>query len=163
MSSRYIRLKRKSVSKGLVISPRSQFERIKQTFPNVQVLSNQNNSFEVDLKLQPSVFSKIYDVKICYHKINGTSIYIIDEKLKIASNRKKLPHVYSHEKQEICLFSYGNKEWTREKSISSTIIPWASEWLYYYELWLIDGQWLGGGHNEYENELNIEGKNEEKI
>ena len=29
--------------------------------------------------------------------------------------------------------------------LSETIIPWAIEWLKYYELWRITGKWLGGG------------------
>lgn len=29
--------------------------------------------------------------------------------------------------------------------IANTIIPWTIEWLYYYELWLATGEWLGGG------------------
>ena len=45
-------------------------------------------------------------------------------------------------------------------SISSTIIPWTSEWLYYYEIWLINGDWLGGGHDEYINDNNTKSENE---
>jgi hypothetical protein len=26
------------------------------------------------------------------------------------------------------------------------IIGWIALWLYYYEVWLITGNWLGGGH-----------------
>ncbi|MDY0295864.1 MAG: hypothetical protein RB296_00975 [Acidobacteriota bacterium] len=29
--------------------------------------------------------------------------------------------------------------------IAKTIVPWASEWLIFYELWLATGEWLGGG------------------
>lgn len=29
--------------------------------------------------------------------------------------------------------------------ISRTIIPWAIEWLYYYEIWCVTGEWQGGG------------------
>jgi hypothetical protein len=30
-------------------------------------------------------------------------------------------------------------------NISDTIIPWISEWLYYFEFWCITGEWYGGG------------------
>ena len=33
------------------------------------------------------------------------------------------------------------------KLISNTIIPWTIEWLYFYELWLATGEWLGGGEH----------------
>ena len=29
--------------------------------------------------------------------------------------------------------------------LATTIVPWCSEWLFYYELWLATGEWLGGG------------------
>ena len=67
------------------------------------------------------------------------------KKLKFYRNKKQLPHVYSTSKQRLCLFFPNGKEWNRSHLISETIIPWASEWLYYYELWLITGEWLGGG------------------
>lgn len=28
-----------------------------------------------------------------------------------------------------------------------TILPWTSQWLLYYELWLITGHWMGSGHD----------------
>ena len=76
----------------------------------------------------------------------------IEKDLKIASNRTKLPHVYNSKQQQLCLFSPSKKEWNGFTYIVDTVIPWASEWLYYYELWLPEGQWYGGGHNEYPNE-----------
>jgi len=30
-------------------------------------------------------------------------------------------------------------------SIASTILPWASEWLFHYEIWRATGEWTGGG------------------
>lgn len=34
--------------------------------------------------------------------------------------------------------------------IANTIVPWTSEWLFYYEIWLATGQWHGGGHSSAE-------------
>ena len=45
----------------------------------------------------------------------------------------------------LCLHFPG--EWDPRMLISETIIPWASEWLYFHELWLATGEWHGGGHN----------------
>ena len=30
-------------------------------------------------------------------------------------------------------------------SIADTIVPWTAEWLVYYEIWLMTGEWYGGG------------------
>ncbi|MEW7280215.1 hypothetical protein ABW636_16615 [Aquimarina sp. 2201CG1-2-11] len=115
----------------------------------MKVIKTKGNLFEVVIKLKPTPVSKVYDVKICFDKYSGVDIYVINEKLEVASNRKTLPHVYSHIEQKLCLYSWKKRQWTKEKLISSTVIPWASEWLEFYELWLISGKWLGGGHDEY--------------
>lgn len=54
---------------------------------------------------------------------------------------KKIPHRYRD--GSICLF-YG-AEWTADKAIAQTIVPWLLEWLAFYEGWLATGEWQGGG------------------
>ncbi|MDN3493505.1 hypothetical protein [Winogradskyella bathintestinalis] len=129
-----------------------QLQIIKQAFPNTTVLKKSWNSFEIFIKLQPTPLSDTYKLKIIYRKNLYTEIYVIDKILKLAPNRKKLPHVYDSDKQKLCLYSPSKREWKPNMRIVNTIIPWASEWLYYYELWLPEGQWYGGGHDEYPNE-----------
>lgn len=43
----------------------------------------------------------------------------------------------------LCLFDPDKEEWTNEDLIADTTIPWACEWLMYYELWHLDGTWRG--------------------
>lgn len=31
--------------------------------------------------------------------------------------------------------------------LADTILPWTSEWLLHYELWLVMGRWAGSGHD----------------
>ena len=45
----------------------------------------------------------------------------------------------------ICLYRYS--EFNVYKLLADTIIPWTVEWLYFYELWLATGEWLGGGEH----------------
>jgi len=142
-------IRKPRISKKRGFSATSQLEHIKKDFPDAQVFKQKGNSFEILLKIQPTLWSKTYDIKITYEKYGGVKIYVINELLKVAKNRKKLPHVYSHAEQRLCLYSVSNEEWTREKLIVSTIIPWTSDWLFYYELWLPNGEWFGGGHDEY--------------
>ncbi|ORM35558.1 hypothetical protein BFL43_09430 [Williamsia sp. 1135] len=51
-----------------------------------------------------------------------------------------LPHIYPG--NELCLY-YGNEFDGSKDLIATTIVPWASEWLYFYEQWLFTGKWLG--------------------
>lgn len=58
-----------------------------------------------------------------------------------------LPHLlYNAERPEdsgLCLFDPDARQWDGSKFIADTIVPWASEWLHYYELWRLDGVWRG--------------------
>jgi hypothetical protein len=156
MSSKYFKRRRKTkrpfknLSRPIPLD--SQFERIKSSFPNLAIKEKKNDKFTVIIKLRPDLFSKEYEVKIVYETYKPISVYIVNEVLEIAENRNKLPHVYNNKLQKICLYAKDGGRWDSSKSIVSTIIPWASEWLFYYELWLIDGIWQGGGHDEYINE-----------
>jgi hypothetical protein len=63
--------------------------------------------------------------------------------LPLADGKDKLPHVYSHEKQYLCLYYHG--DFNYNKQFVKTIIPWTSEWLLHYEAWACTGVWNGGG------------------
>lgn len=147
MSSQYILRSRFKGRKG--IPALTQLETIKEAFPEAKITKIQRGHYEVIVPLNPKNISRTYDVKIAFTEF-GAKIYVVNEVLKVAEQRKKLPHVYDHKAQQLCLYSISNKEWSSRQLIVKTIIPWASEWLFYYELWLISGDWLGGGHDEYE-------------
>ncbi|NDV15783.1 hypothetical protein GO009_07060 [Muricauda sp. TY007] len=149
--SRYIKRNRTKFKKQCAaITVKSQFIRLKSSFPNLVEEEYSENRFSVVIKLRPDIFSKEYDVRIVYEGRATVDVFIVNEKLDVATNRDVLPHVFNHTEQKICLYSRTGGSWTKDKSIVSTIVPWASEWLYYYEHWLIDGEWKGGGHPEYE-------------
>ena len=146
--SNYIKSSRQARKKGF--SAKFQLEKIKELFPNLKIIKSKGNNFEIVIKLRPTTLSEEYDVKICFDKFLGVNIYVINKKLKIAENRSKLPHIYPpFNAQRLCLYSPKKRQWTREKLLISTVVPWASEWLQFYELWLVNGDWLGGGHDEY--------------
>lgn len=95
--------------------------------------------------LQPTPLSKNYTVRIVYSLgMDGPEVTVLSPKL-VNRNEESIPHVYPGNK--LCLFRPKKKEWTKEKLISKTIIPWTSLWLHYYELWHATGEWLGGGEH----------------
>ena len=97
-------------------------------------------------KLKPSDLSITYDIRIQYNKGYDPNVYVLSPKpLPLAKDVTKLPHVYDHEKQHLCLYHRHMNEWNEYKMIATTIIPWASEWLLHYEIWVATGTWHGGG------------------
>lgn len=96
--------------------------------------------------MHPTPLSSIYKVELYYKKGKGIKISVLEPyPLLRAEGILALPHVYSTEKQELCLFYPRDKEWTPRMYYVTTIIPWISEWLLHYEIWAVTGVWTGGG------------------
>ena len=98
--------------------------------------------------LQPTPLSQSYKVKIEYDLKHSPSIYVLSPALKSYDGKLNIPHMYDQEK--LCVYLPGNGEWDKQKFIAETIIPWISLWLFYYEIWLSTGEWLGGGVHPFE-------------
>lgn len=124
---------------------------IKSLFPESR-LELKNGELQWWYEFQPTPLSKKYKIRLHY-KIGGhPNIYVVGEKLAIFSGKNRLPHVYSTPKQWLCLYDRGIGEWKNTMSIANKVIPWIPEWLFFYELWLIDGVWRGGG-NDHETKI----------
>jgi hypothetical protein len=60
-----------------------------------------------------------------------------------------LPHIYNHGRRgtQLCLYLPMSGEWSAEMWLAETFVPWTVEWLKFFELWLVDGEWRGGGEH----------------
>lgn len=96
---------------------------------------------------------KTYTVGVLFKPamIDRPYVYLIDPPLRPrdSGTYKEIPHlIYNEGDPEfsgLCLFDPARKEWSDHMLIAKTTVPWASKWLYYYELWHYDGKWRGGG------------------
>lgn len=96
--------------------------------------------------LQPTDLSCKYLIRVVYKRYIHPNVFILDPKPLISPiGEKKLMHVYDTDKQHLCLYYRKAKEWDKTKFIADTIIPWTSEWLLHYEIWVSTGLWHGGG------------------
>jgi hypothetical protein len=93
--------------------------------------------------IRPTELSDEYRVRIT-HDVRRLrpDVEVIDPKLVTREDGKRIPHTFSRER--LCL--HLPAEWHSSMFIHQTIVPWASLWLYYYEVWHATGLWLGGGH-----------------
>ena len=119
-------------------SPAVQARVLKARFPDAHVQVERSRLTWNGI-LQPAGYSRPYRVRITFK----TGEY---PKVKVLSHLEgrqgePLPHVYAD--GALCLFVEG--EWTSDMFIADTIVPWTSEWLLYYELWLFTGEWHGEG------------------
>jgi hypothetical protein len=105
-------------------------------------------------KLKSSPNGGEYKVKLTYEAGDRPKVYVLDPMpLDLATGKKTLP-------QRLCLYYPDGKEWNRSRPIQ-TVMIWAIEWLYHYELWLITAEWLGGGtvHSSSKMDITTNDKN----
>lgn len=104
-----------------------------------------NKYFYWEFDAKPSTFSKTYRVLLIWdYKLVAPSVYILNNELHEVELTKRIPHLYSRDKIQLCLYYPEYKEFNVFMSLCETIIPWTYLWLMYYEEWLYSGEWKGG-------------------
>lgn len=94
-------------------------------------------------ELQPTDISSTYTVEVTQDGGGSPDVKVLTPELKRGPNDEDIPHMYGQER--LCLYLPGSGEWKSDDPIALTIIPWASLWLYFYEIWQATNEWLGGG------------------
>jgi len=108
--------------------------------------SGQELVFRVELS--PSAASRIYTCEL--HVPPGKTapkLIVIEPDLKVLAEGRKLPHTYPYAGKGVwlCLWKPKFNEWNWRMRLSDTYIPWALQWLWYFEDWLHSDDWAGGG------------------
>lgn len=96
-------------------------------------------------EIQPMQLSRCYRVKITHQLYRIPDVYVLNPKLTNGRNDESIPHTYPGNR--LCLFHPKKREWSQQMYIATSIIPWTSLWLFYYEIWQITGEWIGGGEH----------------
>lgn len=133
------------VGKSNYINLARQASALKYNFPNAIISTQGDSVLTWEYILKPTSVSEEYRVKLIYTRNKGVKVYVLEPTLALAEGKKVLPHVYSTPEQRLCLFYPNGKEWNQCKYLIHTVIPWISEWLYFYEIWVGSGVWYGGG------------------
>jgi hypothetical protein len=123
---------------------------LKRMFPESRYMINRN-CLTWESELTPSSLSKTYTVRLRY-KLNKSPDIIVIKPGLISPDGENLPHTYSGER--LCLYYPGVGEWRSNLLLARTIVPWISEWLINYEIWLATGTWCGGGIHPSMNSKN---------
>jgi hypothetical protein len=90
--------------------------------------------------LRPAAASCSYDVRLEARPYEQAEVFVTSPALQ-PDDDGRLPHIYDN--GALCL-NLGS-EWRPTQLFIDTSIPWAMEWLFFYELWLSDRVWRGDG------------------
>jgi hypothetical protein len=54
------------------------------------------------------------------------------------------PHVYGVSPHpDLCLYDPAEAEWRADMFLAESFVPWAAQWLAFYEIWRVTGRWTG--------------------
>lgn len=95
-------------------------------------------------ELQPGELSQRYRIKIIHQLHKDPSVFVREPQLVPDANGF-IPHMYRDDR--LCLFYPQRREWSQQRHVATTIVPWTSLWLRHYEFWQATGEWLGGGEH----------------
>ena len=95
----------------------------------------------------PSPFGDRYSIRLTYKVGQRPQVFVTDPNpLSKPAGADTLPHCYDQTRQRLCLYYPDQREWNKSMLLARTIVPWAYEWLYHYEIWRCNGgNWTGGG------------------
>jgi hypothetical protein len=123
-----------------------QIARMRQLFPQFVYRVGNNPAWYGTLR--PHDDSPEYRVKLEYRPGKSPKVWVLSPEI-----HDKAPHRYRD--RSLCLYYPRHEEWHPGMFLAETIVPWAAEWLFFYEVWLEDpeGRWFGpeaphGGRKE---------------
>jgi hypothetical protein len=134
---------------------------IRRLFPDFRLTAHADWIAVWEGPLKPA--SKTYRVRIVHFRrtfFDGwtlandyLTVHVVDPLVgaEMLTSETLLPHIYWNERNPawpaLCLWDPVEMFWTPEMSIATTIIPWTSEWLLFFEYWQISGEFLGPGRH----------------
>jgi hypothetical protein len=134
---------------------------IRRLFPDFRLTAHADWIAVWEGPLRPA--SKTYRVRIVHFRrtiFEGwtlandyVTVHVVDPLVgaEMLAYETLLPHIYWNDRNPawpaLCLWDPKEMFWTPELSIATTLIPWTSEWLLFFEYWQISGEFLGPGRH----------------
>src|SRR5262245_523531 len=131
-----------------VLSVRDQLARMRGVYPHFNCRVR-GGALVAEGDIRPTARSVAYRVRIEYRADEPPPGDVVSPELEPREDGGRLPHVYPGNR--LCLYLPGAGEWNPDMSLAHTIVPWISEWLFFYETWRALGVWLGGGIEPIDN------------
>ena len=123
-----------------------QLANIRRDYPD-DVGALRGNVLEWTGTLTPSPMGRDYRVRLVYQLGARPVVRVLQPSLRALAAGRTIPHLYSQEREELCMYLPGRREWSPEKLLTRTVLRWSVLWLYFFEDWLGSEEWHGGGEH----------------
>ena len=131
-------------TKQVKLNLAQQEERLKRVYGSlIDYIKISSGLLICDIRLQPSLESRVYKIQIKYKLDYKPQAKILDPKEIAKVDGKKPHHLYNRDKdgqERLCV--YYRDEWKPNMFLADTFVPWIITWLSAYEYWQITGTWV---------------------
>ena len=117
-------------------NPRKQIAKMRKLFPQFRGRVIANSGVVWTGTLRPLDTSTTYQVRVHHTAGEAPKVFVDAPALQ-----KGAPHRYSD--GSLCLSWHKDWSWSPQAVMAETLVPWAAMWLFFYELWIVTGEWLG--------------------
>ncbi|MPZ50968.1 MAG: hypothetical protein GEU75_16990 [Dehalococcoidia bacterium] len=93
-------------------------------------------------RVQPLDITDEYLLELRYQIGERPHVFVIEPAIR-RRDGERADHMYGD--TEPCVYLPKNGEWSPDKLLAETLVPWTMLWLVFYEAWLVTGVWDGGG------------------
>ncbi len=132
--------------KQKALSPPLQLYGLNRHFPDGSGSMNKGRLTWI-YAIRPTPLSREYSIRIIYRLESQPEVFVLEPSLKLLADGRTIPHLYSQDKEKLCLYRPKYKEWVPSDQLALTIVPWIFSWLFYFEEWLVSDEWKGGGEH----------------
>lgn len=94
--------------------------------------------------MRPTPLSREYRIRIRYALGTFPRAEVLDPTPARRHPDQVVPHTNGADHVP-CLFTPQSRDWTRDRYLADSVVPWLAEWLIFYEGWRATGKWYGGG------------------
>jgi hypothetical protein len=87
--------------------------------------------------VRPTASSQRYKLEAEYQPWSAPALRILEPKIQPEAK------LHFHADGTLCLYDWREQPWQKKWHLADTVIPWAAEWLVFYEIYLLTGKWVG--------------------
>jgi hypothetical protein len=93
--------------------------------------------------LSPTPLSPSYPVRVEYEY--GLSPRVFPVSKFPGRQNERPPHIYPQ--GHLCLHKPQYRDWSPVLPVSQTVMPWTALWFFFYEAWMVTGEWAAKGEH----------------
>lgn len=142
------KMTRRFRAKDRCLTPAQQVYMLKQQYPESICKIKQGRLYCRIDEFRANDCSHRYSLEIIKDTGRPVEIWLSGDALRKCADLRTIPHIYdSNEAKHKVMLCLSYKDWKPSQAYTDTLIPWAMEWILYFEAWLYTDEWSGGGRH----------------